>query len=70
MAECKSCGAEVLWVLTAAGKKMPLSVASQERRFVFDADATVSDKEPRFKLVETYISHFADCPFADQHRRR
>lgn len=43
---CRSCGAPVLWITTAKGSAMPLSVATIEER----------DGE-RYAL-----SHFADCP--------
>lgn len=42
---CKSCGKEIFWVKTEAGKNMPVS-------------------------METKESHFADCPNADQHRKK
>lgn len=40
---CKSCGAVIFWIKTAAGKSMPVTGAG--------------------------ISHFADCPNADAHRK-
>lgn len=43
---CRSCGADVLWITTAKGSAMPLSVATIEER----------DGE-RYAL-----SHFSDCP--------
>lgn len=43
---CRSCGAGMIWVKTAAGRAMPLSVATIEER-----DGS------RFALA-----HFSDCP--------
>jgi len=43
---CRSCGADILWITTARGAQMPLSVATLEER-----------DGQRFAL-----SHFADCP--------
>jgi hypothetical protein len=83
-ARCRSCGAEVLWVLTGNGKRMPVDVQPSEKGnlFVFTppgihaalvAESTSSmsaraeyarkDDRPRF------VSHFATCPNAPQHRK-
>lgn len=64
MPKCSSCGAEILWGISPiSGKRVPLSVKSKAQRFVFwhGSDLVV--------MVETYLSHFADCPQAAQHRR-
>jgi len=47
---CASCGAGMIWIKTAKGKAMPLSVATIEER-----DGS------RFAL-----SHFSDCPEAKE----
>lgn len=64
MPKCSSCGAEILWgVNPSTGKRVPLSVKSMEKRFIYGlASQTVL-------MTETYLSHFADCPQAAQHRR-
>lgn len=64
MANCKSCGAEILWVKTENGKSMPLSVATKEKRWI---NQPAIDAERGFQ-VDTYLSHFSDCPNAAQHR--
>lgn len=51
--QCRSCDAEIAWIKTAAGKNMPLSVRSAQKR-----DGKVY-----------MLSHFADCPKAAQHRK-
>ena len=63
---CRSCGAEIVWAVTATGKRMPLDAKPEKRvvlepRDVFGEIAEVKD---------TFVSHFATCPDADQHRRR
>ena len=63
---CKSCGAPMVWATTVAGKRMPLSVQSAERRFTIAKDA---DGNPVALEEVTYLTHFADCPDADAHRR-
>ncbi len=63
---CKGCGSPVLWVTTDRGAKMPLSIASKEKRFIVKAVAN----EPLLgTLVETFISHFADCSAAAEFRK-
>jgi hypothetical protein len=58
---CKSCGAAIVWAVTERVRKMPLSVASEQRRFVLTEDGIA-------RSIVTYDSHFSDCPHADQHR--
>ena len=53
---CNSCRARIIFLETAAGKKMPV-----------DAD-TVEPGDQVFDL-ERHESHFASCPNATQHRR-
>jgi len=51
---CKSCGAEIVWARTDAGKAIPLSVATAQTR------------DGRQWL----LSHFADCEHAKEWKRR
>ena len=58
MANCRSCGAEIIWLKTKAGKNMPVDLphpGAIEADTVFDSDR--------------HISHFARCPNADEHRK-
>jgi len=64
MAQCKSCGAEIVWGQTDKGKAIPLD-AAPEQRFICVA-------YPSFdvlRLVPTYQTHFATCPNAKEHRK-
>lgn len=65
---CSSCGAEVIWVYTERGSRMPLSVASSDRRYVITGPG-LAGENPTASHIATYISHFADCPHADKHRK-
>lgn len=56
-ARCRSCDQVVYWITTATGKKMPVSVEE------FGAFAPTA-RDPGHG-----ISHFADCPYANAHRR-
>lgn len=55
-ANCKSCGAAIIWVTTAKGRPSPLDAA---RRAITTKDG------------HTYVgheSHFSSCPSRDRHR--
>ena len=52
---CRSCGAQVAFVTSSSGKWMPVSLAKATRNIFGELEAP---------------SHFADCPNADQHRRK
>jgi hypothetical protein len=68
---CRSCGAEILWAATEKGRRIPLD-AKPEKRFVTapcDPDAAGAS-ELHVRVEDTYVSHFATCPHADQHRRK
>ena len=51
---CRSCGAQIVWAVTAAGKRVPLSLVTVQRR-----DGVVY-----------CLSHFTDCPDAKDWSRR
>lgn len=63
MSKCRSCDAEILWVELASGRRMPLDVASKQTRIV------VTNGDRGTVHSATYLSHFATCPNADQHRK-
>lgn len=78
MATCRSCGAEILWAKTTAGKNIPLDVESRPDGNVvlsrgvggFLARVLGSGPEADSLAGEPhYVSHFATCKDADQHRR-
>ncbi len=56
-ARCRSCDQVVYWIVTAHDRRMPVSVE-------FDGAFAPTATEPG-----SGISHFADCPHANQHRR-
>ena len=65
-ATCSSCGAPIVWGTTKAGKKVPLD--PPEDRYARQPNTSVLG-EPLVVIRETWLSHFATCPNADQHRR-
>ena len=79
--KCRSCGAEIIWIKTFSGKKMPVDAAivnffpdpEGKELFVMENGAVVHGIKALPGEVHYYpghISHFATCPNADQHRRR
>jgi len=57
MPKCRSCSAEIKWLLTAKGKNMPVDVIP------------VKVKLDNGNTFDAYESHFSTCPNADQHRK-
>lgn len=65
---CKSCRKLVCWVETAKGKRMPIDpVPSPIGTLVLD-DRGVAHVDTRPGRAK-FVSHFATCPNASQHRR-
>jgi hypothetical protein len=77
MSACRSCGADIIWARTERGSKMPLDaepVTEGQHRFVL-RDRSSSEGPLAIaawgldpKTDPHYVSHFATCPNADQHR--
>lgn len=76
-AKCRTCGALVLWVtMHPGGRKNPLDPTpvaggNIERRRGNHSDAWYGRVVPEEERTgPLYVSHFATCPQAAQHRRR
>jgi hypothetical protein len=83
MRGCKSCGAPIFDAITTNGKRMPVNTMPKpEGRFTIRRDimgnfvAVYIDKHTLGMLEQhpdgkpdAYVSHFATCPNADQHRK-
>ncbi len=70
---CYSCGAMMIWLRTINGARIPLDAEPTA-----DGNAVIRDGVVRF-VSQTfqpdpgerrYKSHFATCPYANQHRRK
>lgn len=72
-AQCRSCGARIIWMKTAAGKNMPVDptfVYYKEQEGGKDRIVLPNGEVVAGKIQETsdgatgygYISHFATCP--------
>jgi hypothetical protein len=68
-ATCASCGAAIIWTITEAGKRMPVDAVPAGKVTVLVRDPH-GGSTPISKSRDHYVSHFATCPNAQQHRRR
>lgn len=67
-ATCSSCGRNILWTVTEAGKRMPVDAEPAGKVTVLvknpdDAGTPIS------KSRDHYVSHFATCAHAASHRK-
>ena len=78
---CKSCGAEIFWIMMQTGKKMPVDATpmtywakKEGQEKIVTPNGEVISCELTGDLQNStgigYISHFATCPDAKNHRRR
>lgn len=79
--KCISCGADIKWIKTVSGRAMPCDPEpvrfladkdNAEETFVMANGAVVRGRRAPDEYPFTYtgyISHFATCPYAKQHRR-
>ena len=79
MSKCKSCGTEIKWIKTISGRNMPVDaeaisfVQGGEELFVTEGGSVIHGTrvtgDPPLNVRTGYISHFATCPHASQHRK-
>lgn len=71
IATCNSCGAEIVWARTSAGKLAPIDDApTPGGNIVFEDDGTVRYlRKDQKHDGDTYASHFSTCPNAASHRK-
>jgi hypothetical protein len=77
MPECSSCGAPIRWAKTIKGVGIPLDpepsprgnvvISEEGAALVYNSPGAVA---ARYEGEPRYLSHFATCPNADQHRKR
>jgi len=73
---CRSCGAEIVWLVTPKGHMMPVdpAPATDGNVAIDDGIATVLSDDAivvaRLHGRVLWLSHFATCPDAARHRRR
>lgn len=59
-AKCSSCGADILWTETEAGKRMPVDAKPAGKVTVLVRNPR-DERTPLSKSRDHYISHFATC---------
>lgn len=59
---CRTCGAEVVWAKTPAGKPIPLDAIPTKR-------VLIGARTGLAHVVTVYVTHFETCPDAAKHRR-
>lgn len=67
-ARCSSCGAEVIWTVTEAGKRMPVDATPVRKVMVLKVNPQNPGGPPLAKFVNQHESHFAHCPAAAARR--
>ena len=60
-ANCSACGAEIYWIRTLKGARMPVNVAKKM--------IMVHASEGRYHAVTGHESHFSSCPKASDFRK-
>lgn len=66
MSNCRTCGAEIVWMKTRAGKNIPVDVPKFEKgEIANEAVLTATEFNPK-----TMKSHFATCPDAQKWRKK
>jgi hypothetical protein len=74
---CSSCGAAIIWTTTKLGRPMPVDAEPTPTGNIVLVDGGGGAPKAIYKRpeeiaalsCERYISHFATCPHADQHRK-
>ena len=84
MSKCKSCGAEIIWIITDGGKSMPCNVPAVEywdghlrdkRIVTIDGRVLSVQLEPPISIDDPapsgigWIPHWSTCLYANNHRR-
>ena len=68
---CSSCGRTIIWVLSPAGRAMPLTAKPVT---IYELDEGGPDDRHSTDAIKAdggpyYISHFVDCPTREEHKR-
>lgn len=73
-ARCRSCDALIVWAMFASGRLMPLDAERVKGGRIVLVPSSKST--PRAEMLPPdpdavrYVSHFASCPNAAEHRKR
>ncbi len=71
---CRTCKAQVIWVKTEKGRSMPVDVDPVDGGNIMLMEhygqPPIARMVAPVEGVKCYVSHFATCKHADQHRKR
>lgn len=80
MSACATCRAPIVWAYTPSGKRIPLDaehtddglrpVTSPQGNLVATGEEILGAVVVRVEQGGRFVSHFATCPDAGQHRRK
>lgn len=63
---CRSCGADIIWLKTAYGRNIPVDIP-----FLDTGDVENKSIETAIKFDKGYMhAHFETCPHADKWRKK
>jgi hypothetical protein len=70
--QCRSCGAQIIWAETIAGRKISFDRGRDGLTPVRSQGSMLEGDGRIVELIDTSINatHFQTCPDAAQHRRR
>ena len=63
MAKCKRCNAEIVYLKTKKGGFIPVNTSSLSEKEILSNEVILFNHE-------THITHFSDCPFANEFRKK
>lgn len=69
MSLCRSCGAEIRWVVSSNGKSMPLDATPDPAGLVAVHNGVAHVGRNMVEGEQKFTSHFATCPNARDHRK-
>lgn len=66
---CRGCGAKIIWIITPAGRRMPLDFEPVGNALWVIDPNNEGAESPRAFPAAPRKSHFASCPHADAFRK-
>jgi hypothetical protein len=72
VANCTSCGAEILWIEMESGKPMPVNpepLFESKAGMIYQPTALRRTGGKTLRNALVYQNHWATCPQADEHRK-
>ncbi len=59
-----------MWVYMETGGRMLVNLPAEKRVILIKPPVQSEERTARYGVRDTYTSHFATCPKADEHRRK